>query len=275
MPKTDKPPNQFRQTFSNPTTTQKDNTMSLASDFTGGFQTSFGALSQMKRDKTSKEERAADRALREDLVLQRANDERAGRANNRQNEIQQNLRHIDLQRERAADPRELVSRARAEQTLADMKNPDPNARLQEDLARMRLEDERDTLNAKKTPGAPTAPTARIRQPFGPGGKGMAEFDVPADQVPSIVSNSPSQSYKSPHARRIAELDKTLAAEEAKIASGDERAGMFTKRADTVQNASRERLRLLALELEDKVRAGLISQEEADEQADRLMAGASK
>jgi len=219
-----------------------------------------------------KEERNADRALREDALLQRANDERAGRANDRQNEIQQNLRHIDLQRERSTDPRELVSRARAEQALADMKNPDPNARLQEDLARLRLEDERDKLNARKTPGAPTAPTARIRQPFGPGGKGMAEFEVPADQVQGIMNTNPAQTYRSPHARRIAQLDASIASEQAQIDGGDERAGMFTKRAETVQTASRERLRLLALELEDKVRAGVLTQAEADEQADRLMAG---
>jgi hypothetical protein len=60
--------------------------------------------------------------------------------------------------------------------------------------------------------------------------------------------------------------------QAAIQGGDHRGGFMgmSSRADSVANAQRERTHLLALELQDKVRAGVLSQEEADAEADKIL-----
>jgi hypothetical protein len=250
----------------------------LAQGLMNGFNTGFGAV----KDKKTLEKRLAEDTKRmkaqEDMMERRlqadAESARLDRQTARQNEIERNLRWTAEQQARASDPREQFARAEAEQKLQRLQNPpEPSGedRLRQDIERIKLEKEHAALTGA-TPQP--APTAKIRQPFGPGGKGVAEFEAPVDQLPSIMGASPATSYRSPYARDIAALGKTIAAEQAQIDGGDKRSGFLNTRSrgDTVANAQRQRVQLIALELEDKVRAGVISQEEADAEADRLLSG---
>jgi hypothetical protein len=250
--------------------------MSVASDFIGGLSATSGIINTHK-------DRQAQKA-RDELTMQMRLEDRIARQ--RQDEIAASLRLEQEMRDRderqtaredrlveaaAGRARHQLDAAWRNQT-ANMLSPKEvveTAVLHERMRGMKLQN--DGLADPPTP----IRTARVRQPIGTkGAGGFAEYEMPVDQVPNLTATNSAPAYKSPHARRIAGLDKIIASESAAIEGGDRRRGFanLTSREDIVANAQRERLRLLALELEDKVRAGVISQEDADAEADRLLAG---
>jgi hypothetical protein len=253
----------------------------LAQGLMNGFGQGFSAGTDRKRDEKRMAEDAkqakAEQQLREDALLLKADEGRRDRIAARQLEIERNNRFLAGQRtlddERTAkanDPREQLARAQAERSLSQLNTPDPAAQLREDIARMKLEKEHAHLTGK-TP-AP-APTAKIRQPIGKGG--YAEFEAPVSEVPNLARASAAEGFRSPVARQLADVEKKMAAEQAAIDSGDHRSGFMNmgSRRDTLANLERERVRLQALDLQAKVKSGVLTQEEADAEADRLMTGA--
>lgn len=249
----------------------------LAQGLQNGFGAGFSASQNAKDRKQRQEENLARQQLLEDKILQDAKDHQENRRASRQNEIERNNRFLagqqadaDKQAAFANDPREQLARAKAALSLEKLAaGPTEEEQLQERVARMRLEQEAAAL------GTPAAPRAKVRQPIGPkGAGGYAEYEMPVGEVPSLAAASAAPAYKSPFGRRIADLDKIIAAESAAIEGGDRRKGILnmTSREGILQNAQSEKLKLLALELEDKVRAGVISPEEADAEADRLLTG---
>lgn len=254
--------------------------MSLGTDFTSGFNMAFGAGMQAKQLKEDAKREKARQELAEDAIMQRHAEAREKRLADRQNEIEANNRFEAAQRAaaeekaaRAADPREQLARAKAERDLAQLDTPDPRAQLRGEIEQMKLEKERASL---ANPAPPAAPTAKVRQPIGPkGAGGFAEYEVPTSEVPNLARSSAAAGYKSPFARQIEVQDKIITEQQTAIDGGDNRTGFLgvgTSRSDVLGKAQRERLRLVGLELQDKVRAGVLTQEEADSEADRLLSG---
>lgn len=182
-----------------------------------------------------------------------------------------------MRAEDAANPINVLSRRKALAELAALDNPQPPSeanQLAEQVKIAQLRKQHAELTAP--PAMPAAPTARVRQPIGPkGAGGYAEYEMPVEKVPDLARSSAASAYRSPFARQLGNLDQQIEAEQAAINAGDHRTGFLgvgTSRAETVAKAQRERLRLLGLELQDKVRLGILTAAEADEEADRLLSG---
>ena len=255
----------------------------LAQGLMNGFGQGFAAGTQRERDEKRLAEdakrRAMENRLREDAIMQKHAEAETARKTSRQSDIQANLRRQDAERARAdedaaraADPREQLARTKAERELAAITNPPPLTpaqKLEQDVARLKLEKERAIL----TGGSPApAPTAKIRQPLGKGG--YAEFEAPVSEIRRLSKTAAAEGYRSPVARQLADVEKQIAAQQSAIDGGDHRTGFLglASRQDQLGNLTRERVRLQALDLQAKVKAGVLTQAEADEEADRLMTG---
>lgn len=228
----------------------------LAQGLNVGFQTGARAYDDKVR-----------RQLQEDaleLTAKRYAADKELRSTMRQNEIEKNRRFLGQQK----FEREELARLAAE------KANDPREQLAIEKARRELEALRNPAPAATAPAMPAPPpTARVKQAFGPGGKSTAEYEVPVSELDQLRQSNPASSYRSPYDRDIAELARQEAAQQAEIATGDKRTGFLNwqSREDLATKASTQRLRLEAMRLQDMVAKGVISQEEADERADALMA----
>jgi len=164
------------------------------------------------------------------------------------------------------DPRAVFEREIASRELAKLDQPpSPQQLLEQDVERLKLEKERDSLTA---PAAP--PTAQVTQTFGPDDRSKVEYTIPAADAQRHASIS---GYQSPYADEIHELGRTISDHQGEIAAGDTRTGFLgigSSRQDLLTKAVRKRASLQALELEDMVRRRVISQEEADRRADQIM-----
>ncbi len=245
----------------------------FAQGLSSGFGRGFDAVQKRREQKLQDQNRQADREEREkfakmDLSLRQqklAEDIKNSRADQALRQAKYEDEHMDRALGRVKSQLDSQWRAQPGLSPAELSRRDYEA---ERLRGMRLQNE--ALAAKANAPA-QAPTARVRQPFGPGGKGFAEYDLPVADLGQLTA-SPAQPYKSPYAGDIARLGKTIADEQAEIAGGDTRSGFMnmTSRADTVSKAQAQRANLLLMELEDKVRSGVLSQEDADAEADRLL-----
>ncbi len=249
----------------------------LAQGLSNGFQAGFGAANQRRRDKAQADRDAEFQKVNATLQAELLEKRQKG-----ENDTLAAAETLRKERELAAfmrqqnDPRDQLARKQAQSQLDTFGQPKPmtvDEVLAAEVNRMKLTRERDEL--AKPPVAPV-PTAKVRQPIGPkGAGGYAEFEAPVDQVPNLARSAAAEGWRSPYTKQLATLEKTIADEQAALDNGDTRTGFMgvgTSRADTVAKAQRERLRLQGLELQDKVRVGILTQEEADAEADKLMSG---
>lgn len=132
--------------------------------------------------------------------------------------------------------------------------------------------EMENSRAMTSAGAQPQPTAKVRKTFGPGNDSYYEYNAPLSDIERTAASAPSTAFKSPFASQISRLGKTIAEEQAAIDTGDNRSGFLGlgKRRETVRKAQAEMQRLKALELEEMVRTGAITPDEADRRADMLL-----
>jgi hypothetical protein len=125
---------------------------------------------------------------------------------------------------------------------------------------------------RKMVDAHKPPMARLVRDVDPNDPtaGKLSYDVPMEEA-TQPKRAPADPYVSPYAKDISDAEGQIAQNNAALAEGDKHPGwnILTDRKDTVGEQSQRLLRLKALELHDKVSKGLISQEQADAEAERL------
>lgn len=248
--------------------------MSWGDSFTSGLSAGSQLRDRYERRKMDK----ADSAVRKDVLeKQLAEDARMHAADEslrREKFVADQVRYDAAQAALASDPGEQLRRARAEKELAGLNAPPAAPTEEEVLAgnvrRLKLQKEMDSLNAPPLPApTPPPPTARVTQAFGDGGKSKATFDVPMSDLQKTMRPA----YRSPYESQIADLGNTIADNQAEIEGGDTRTGFLgigTSRQDVISKAKRQRLQLQAMELQDQLQKGYITQDEADQRANQYL-----
>lgn len=170
------------------------------------------------------------------------------------------------------DPVTQLGRVKARRELDAMGGlppPHANAGLADEVTRLELEKKKGEL----TQGS-GAPVAKVTQSFGPDGKSRAQFNVPLDEFKRTAG---AAGYRSPYAEDIAELGRKIAEQQAEQDGGDLHTGFLnlTSRKTVVDEATRKKRRLQALELQDMLAKGVIDQTEADRRASVILGGAAK
>jgi hypothetical protein len=121
--------------------------------------------------------------------------------------------------------------------------------------------------------APKPEYVTIEQPLDPENPnaGKTTRKVPASSFGQMPQPKPAESYQSPYKKEIDDADAQIAENNAALAEGDKHPGwnVFSDRKDTVAEQTQRRVRLQALDIQNQLDKGLISQEEADARADRL------
>jgi hypothetical protein len=138
--------------------------------------------------------------------------------------------------------------------------------LNMERARQGLEGDQFRIDAARR-ALEAGPTAEVSQKFEDGS--TARFNVPLAEAQRRAAEA---QYRSPYADKIAHLGDTIAKHQAEVEAGDERTGFLNikSRKDELSRANKQRIRLQALEIQDMLNHGLISQEEADRRAARLL-----
>lgn len=176
----------------------------------------------------------------------------------------------DLQREiepiRAEQQNYDGQRAIVERQLAD-------ARARRSELEKQVADQRK-LNWQMSPDNPanrrfegTDQTATVTRKAG---DVSATYKVPLADMERALGQS---GYSSPYAGDIADLGRQIAEQKAEIAGGDTRTGFLgigKSRQGVIDGATQRRLQLQAMELQDMLEKGTITQEEADRRAAVLM-----
>jgi hypothetical protein len=251
----------------------------LAEGLNNGFQSGFAAGTQKKRDKKQMEDQLvrdtkaieAQENLNNKVLTKRQQGETD--MLNARKTIEQEAELIRRAREES-DPRNILARKQAQaqlDTFGQPKTLTPEEQLQADVARMKLEKER---NALSTPSVAPAPMAKVRRNLGADGKGgYTEFEIPQTDIEKTISGSKAEGYKSPYARQIADLTGQIAKQQGAIDGGDSRTGFLgvgSSRQGIVDENQKQLMRLHAMDLQEQVRAGVISREEADAKANELL-----
>ncbi len=115
--------------------------------------------------------------------------------------------------------------------------------------------------------------ATFEQPLDPNNPngGKVSFKAPMSELAKMkpVAGDP---YVSPYAKDIADAEKLMVEQEAQMAEGDMRGGFMglQKRSGLAGEQKNRLARLKALELQDMVQKGMITQEEADARAKRYL-----
>lgn len=202
----------------------------------------------------------ADRELREKVE--------AGRAALVQKQIDAAAARFAGERaDRESDPVYQLARKKAQfelETFGQPKAPDELADLARQRDRLKLQSEITELGSPR-PAPP--PMAKVTQKYG---DSTIVRDIPATDFEKSMG---AMGYRSPHSDAIADLERQIAEQGAEIAGGDTRTGFMgvaTSRQDVIAKAQWQRLQLKALELQDQVEKGVITQEEADRRAAALM-----
>lgn len=109
--------------------------------------------------------------------------------------------------------------------------------------------------------------AEVTQSIGPGAE--AKFSIPISEAQKQAT---AAAHQSPYADRIAQLGDKIAENEAELSAGDTRTGLFNLRSrkDEVTKATRQRVRLQALEIQEQLRNGLIDDAEAERRSGNLL-----
>ena len=268
--------------------------MSLGSDFTGGFQSGL-AMRQQRQDKKKDEldrelrrrqldddlnNKTLDRELRvkaleQDAALQRegrswqsgeANLDRGWRTGERQGSqgftaeqqaMDRELRRKALEQDAAqASDRMGLARAEFARNL-------PAVRAQTRVANAQA----DALGQQQPKNGPVEevsfdPAGNVtdRKMRGPLGS-LGQFAQPQ-----------AEPYRSPYGEAIGAAESEIAKQKIAMAGGDNRTGFLnmSSRQGVVDEQSRQLTRLKALDLQDRVQKGLMTQQQADEEAKRLM-----
>jgi len=125
---------------------------------------------------------------------------------------------------------------------------------------------------RKMVAAHKPPMARLTRDVDPNdpAAGKYSYEVPVEEAMQ-PKQQPATPYQSPYQKDIDDAESQIAQNNAALAEGDKHPGwnLFVDRKDTTNEQSQRLLRLKALELHDKVSKGLISQEQADAEAERL------
>ncbi|MBL9191756.1 MAG: hypothetical protein JNJ82_05315 [Opitutaceae bacterium] len=106
-------------------------------------------------------------------------------------------------------------------------------------------------------------TAEVRKILDDGS--TASYHVPL----SDINQPPRESYASPYAKAIAEAERELADQQIQMSEGDNRTAFGFSRKGIASAQKNRWLHLKALELEDKVKKGFLTREQANNEAARL------
>jgi hypothetical protein len=216
----------------------------LAQGLNNGFQSGFGAMSEKKRDKRQMEAQMVRDAqvLEAQKTLQ---NERAVQAAARDFENNTfNASENDKNRSFRAQEADKANAFKASLYYDEQSRREEQAiteRARADLA-------------PQSKGEGTVPTAKIRQNIGDGA--FAESEIPQTDLEKTVGGMRASGYKSPYADEIAGLQ----------------AGTAKQQSEIVGQNQKKLIRLQALELQDQVRKGVLTQEQADARAEQLMGG---
>ena len=268
--------------------------MSLGSDFTGGFQSGL-AMRQQRQDKKKDEldrelrrrqmdddlnNKTLDRELRvkaleQDAALQRegrswqgseADKDRAWRSNERQGA--QGFTAEQQQMDRELRQKALAQDAQQSAAQLGLARSELDARRPGMAAQTRVANaQANALGQQPPKNGPVEevtfdPTGNVtdRKMRGPLGS-LGQFAQPQ-----------AEAYKSPYADAIGEAESEISKQQIAMAGGDNRTGFLnmSSRQGVVDERRQQLLRLKALDLQDRVQKGLMTQQQADEEAKRLM-----
>ncbi len=239
----------------------------LAQGLNSGFGLGFQAATDAKARKQKQDEELARRKLEEEMLDKRIvadakNQQMRIEADDRRWMNSEQNRHIN----RAMD----IFEADLRRQMGNEQQAPRNRLLNAQALAQELENKR----ALAGPGTPPPPMAKVRKTFGPGNESYFEYQAPLSDIERTAANAPTTAYKSPFAREISQQSKIIAENTAQLQSGDVRSGFLgmTNRGDTVRKAQAQLQKLRALELEDMVQKGAITQAEADRRADLILNG---
>jgi len=208
--------------------------------------------------KDKKERDALDRELRLKLINQDAEQFTAGQAGAKERLQMQ----LDAQRRGASE----AERARLQTDFDKMVGGgQPGGTTMgasgADMARW------GQVFSKSGPSAGGASLAQVEQR--PAGT-TVKYQAPVAEAKQLAANA---AYKNPYSGQLADIDSQIAGHEAEIAGGDTRTGFLgigTSRQGEIEKLKRQRLALRGMELQDQLKAGLISPEEADQRANSYL-----
>lgn len=268
--------------------------MSLGSDFTGGFQSGL-AMRQQRQDKKKDE---LDRELRrrqldDDLNNKTLDRELRVKALEQDAALQREGRtwqggEADKDRTWRSGERTATQGFTAEQQQMDrelrqkaLEQDAQQSAAQLGLARSELDARRPGMNAQ-TRVANAQANALGQQPPKNGPVEEVTFD-PTGNVTDRKMRGPlgslgqfaqpqAEPYRSPYGEAIGAAESEIAKQKIAMAGGDNRTGFLnmSSRQGVVDEQSRQLTRLKALDLQDRVQKGLMTQQQADEEAKRLM-----
>ena len=268
--------------------------MSLGSDFTGGFQSGL-AMRQQRQDKKKDE---LDRELRrrqldDDLNNKTLDRELRVKALDQDAALMREGRswqsgEANLDRGWRTGERQGAQGFAAEQASLDRGMVDKRLAQDGEIARLnqifnnrKWGTEKPAIEAQTRVANAQADALGQQQP-----KNGPVEEVSFDQSGNVTDRKmrgplgslgqfaqlQAEPYRSPYGEAIGAAESEVAKQKIAMAGGDNRTGFLnmSSRQGVVDEQNRQLTRLKALDLQDRVQKGLMTQQQADEEAKRLM-----
>lgn len=182
-------------------------------------------------------------------------------------------RYEQERNDRMQDPVYQLSRKEAQAKLDAFGQPAPQDELA-DLRRqtdiLRARQELSSLSNPALPQPRPEPGAKITHKMG---DVTATYEAPMVDLRAMEQRLTRDRYASPYAADIADQGRIIAREQSAMAGGDKRTGFLgigRSRQGVVDGARRQMQQLRAMELQDMLEKGIITQQEADRRAALLM-----